>query len=210
MKHWFKKRWWLLLTALIVLPLLAYAGLFLIGMFNLFHAHEHCSKGTGLALHLYASDHEGRYPFHTNGFGDAILLVLKENPSEDVRLFTAPGDDGRMFKGCLEKGLDVPEEKCTRIYIQGLSEENAQDDVVMMFDKYPTPGGDHFRRPWGPLIRDVIMCDGHVQFMPEERWPAFAKEQIERLVKLGFKRPELEKLFNVQSRTATESRSPEN
>ena len=210
MKEWMKKRWWLLLTALIVLPLLAYAGLFLIGMFNLFHAHEHCSKGTGLALRSYASDHEGRYPFHTNGFGDAILLVLKENPSEDVRLFTAPGDDGGMLKNCLEKGLDVPEEECTRIYIQGLSETNAQDQVVMMFDKYPTRGGDHFRRPWGPLIRDVIMSDGFVRFMPEKRWPAFAREQIELLVKLGFNRPELERLFNVQSRASAGFRTQEN
>ncbi len=188
--------------------MLAYAGLFVIGMFNIFHAHEHCSKVAGSALRLYADEHDGKYPFHTNGFGDAILLVLKDDPHNDVRLFTAPGDDGKMLKECLEEGLDVPEEKCTRIYIQGLSETNALDDVVVMFDKYPTRGGDHFRRPWGPLIRDVIMVDGFVKFMPEERWPVFAKEQIERLVKLGFKRPELEKLFNIRSQDASVPPAP--
>jgi hypothetical protein len=210
MKDWLKKRWQLLLAVLIVLPLLTFAGLFLIGIFNVFHAHEHCSKVASSAFSMYASDHEGRYPFHTNGFGDALLLLVKEGQLPDPRWITAPGDDGKVYKDCLQKGSNVPEEKCTRIYIQGLSETNAYDDVVMMFDKYPTPGGDHFRRPWGTPIRDVVMSDGRVQFISEERWPTFASEQIERLVKLGFQRQELEKLFNVQSRGISGFPSPPN
>lgn len=198
MKQWLKKRWRLLMVAVIVLPLLAYAGSFLIGMFNLFHAHEHCSKVAGSAFSGYASDHKGKYPFHTNGFGDALLLLLKDGYT-DVRFVTAPGDDGRVLKECLEKGLDVPEDKCSRVYLQGLSEDDMNGNVVMMFDKYPTPGGDHFRRPWGRPMRDAVMCGGRVEFITEERWPVFAREQIERLVNLGFKRSELERLFGVPS-----------
>jgi len=206
MKQWLRKRWRLLLIAAIALPLLAYGGLFVIGIFNLFHAHEHCSKIAGSAFSLYASDHAGKYPSHTNGFGDALLVLLKDRYT-DVRFVTAPGDDGRVLTECLEKGLDVPEDKCSRVYLQGLSEDDMNGGVVIMFDRYPTPGGDHFRRPWGTPMRDAVMCGGWVEFITEERWPAFAKEQIERLVELGFKRTELDKLFGVQSKSSAGVRS---
>jgi len=195
------KRWSRMIRSLFALAaglaFLFVASVLVVRCFNPFHAHEHCSKATGLAFGEYSNAHEGKYPFHTNGFGDALLLLLKEGYATP-NLLTAPGDDGKMFKEYLEKGLDVPEEKCTRIYIQGLSDPKEGDvSVMMMFDKYPTRGGDHFRSPWGRPTRDVIMNDGSVEFVSEERWPAFAKEQIELLVKLGFKRPELEKLVGL-------------
>jgi len=64
---------------------------------------------TGLLLGIYANEHDDRYPFHTNGSGDAILLLLKENSPEYARLFTAPGDDGRLLKECLRTELLVTE-----------------------------------------------------------------------------------------------------
>lgn len=203
MKAWFRKKRWLLgaMASLLLLALLAFGGLFVIGRFNLFHAHEHCIKGLGLAFRMYAVDHDGRYPFHTSGFGDALLLLVKDGQLPDPGGITAPGDDGAVFNECLQKGTDVPEERCSRVYIQGLSESNAYDNVVIAFDRYPTRGGDHFRRPWGPPMRDVVLSDGSVQFLHEKRWPAFAREQIELLVKLGFKRSELEKLFEVRTVT---------
>lgn len=195
-----RKRWFLGLTVSLVLLLLAAGGAFLvIGHFNLFRAHQHCSKGLGLLLRQYASTHYGNYPVHSNGFGDALLLLIKDDDHDDVRHLVAPGDDGKMLLECLAKHLDVPEEKCSRIYIQELSEKNADDGVALVFDAYPTPGGDHFRRPWGEPIRDVVMADGSVEFIPEERWPAFAQDQIERLVRLGHGRSELEKLYGVKS-----------
>ena len=200
MKQWLKKRWRLLLIAVVALPFLVYGGLFAIGRFNLFHAHEHCSKIAGSAFSLYASEHEGKYPSHTNGFGDALLLLLKEKYT-DVRFVTAPGDDGRVLTECLAKGLDVPEDKCSRVYLQGLSEDDENGSVPMMFDRYPTRGGDHFRSPGGTPMRDVVMCGGWVEFITEARWPVFANEQIERLVSRGFKRAELQKLFGVQSKS---------
>jgi len=44
------------------------------------------------------------------------------------------------------------------------------------------------------------MSDGSVRSVYEKRWPAFATEQTERLVKIGFKRDELERLFGVRSK----------
>jgi hypothetical protein len=200
MKKWSRKKRWLvgMVTSLGCLPLLWFGGAFAIGYFNLFHAHEHCSKGLGLALRIYSGDHEGNFPYHTNGFGDALLLLLKEDMVTDPRTLTAPGDDGRMFKECRSKGLDVDETKCSRIYIQGLSETKIGEySVAIVFDAYPTPGGDHFRRPWGEPTRDVVMADGSVEFVYEKNWPRFATNQIERLAKLGLNRDELEKLFGI-------------
>ena len=201
MKKWSRKKRCLVgVTAGLAFLLLAgVGGTFAIGYFNLFHAHEHCSKGLSLGLRAYANDNEGRFPNHTNGFGDALLLLLKEGHVMEPRTLTAPGDDGQMFKDALEKGLDVDETKCSRIYIPGLAETNLYDGVALAFDAYPTRGGDHFRCPWGKPIRDVAMADGSVEFINEESWPRFATNQIERLVKIGLDRIEMEQVFGVDS-----------
>jgi hypothetical protein len=200
MKRWSRKtKWFLTIGLFALLPLLWFSGLFAIGYFNLFGAHQHCSKNLSLSLRLYASDNDGKFPFHTNGFGDALLLLLKEG-FVDARTLTAPGDDGTRFSQALTNQTDIDESKCSRIYIQGLSEaETAEYSVALVFDAYPTPGGDHGRRPWGKPIRDVVLSDSSVEFVPESRWPAFATNQIELLVKLGQARSELEKLFGVDS-----------
>jgi hypothetical protein len=164
-----------------------------IPMFNLFHAHEHCIKGTGLDLRTYALAHYGKFPFHTNGFGDAILLLLKEL-GDDPRLFTAPGDDGSLYKECLKTGAHMAEERCTRAYVQGLSETN-NPEIALVFDRYPTRGGDHFRRPWGPPLREVAMLDGSMEVIREEQWPEFKRKQIELLVAEGISRTQAEKLY---------------
>lgn len=203
MKKWSRRKRWLvgIASSLAFVLLFAAVGVYAIGYVNLFRAHEHCSKGLGLALRQYAADHAGQYPHHTNGFGDALLELVKSGALPDVHWITAPGDDGRMFRECLTNNLDVPEAKCTRIYVQGLSEANIGDRVAIAFDKYPTPGGDHFRRPWGRPQRDVVMSDGTVEFIYEVAWPRFAREQIEQLVKLGLSRSELEALFGMQSQS---------
>lgn len=150
-------------------------------------------KGTGLSLLAYASDHDSRFPFHTNGFGDAILLLLKES-SDDPRLFTAPGDDGRLLKECLRSGANVPEERCTRAYVQGLCETN-DPNIALIFDRYPTRGGDHFRRPWGPPLREVWMLGASHQIIHEKNWAKFIQKQVELLVAEGIPRGEAEKYY---------------
>lgn len=184
-------------TALMVLLSLVF--LFIVcPVFNVFHAHEHCIKGTGLALKTYALDHGDRYPSHTNGFGDAIVLLLKE-ASEQPSLFTAPGDDGHLLAECVRTGAHMPEDRCTRAYVQGLSETN-DPQIALVFDRYPTPGGDHFRRPWGPLLREVCLLDGSMQVISEQNWPGFRVRQIELLVAAGFRRADAETLYAPISR----------
>ena len=174
------------------LPVLALM-LFVILMSILFPAHEHCMKQTGLSLRTYAIDHDGRFPFHTNGFGDAVVLLLKEDLCGPA-MFTAPGDDGSLYKECMKTGAHMPEERCTRAYVQGLSDTN-NPEIALVFDRYPTRGGDHFHRPWGPLQRDVGMLDGSMVTVREERWPEFRRRQIELLVAEGISRTQAEKLY---------------
>ena len=158
-----------------------------------FPAHQHCMKQTTLSLRTYAIDHDGRFPFHTNGFGDAVVLLLKEDLCGPT-MFTAPGDDGSLYKECMKTGAHMPEERCTRAYVQGLSESN-NPEIALVFDRYPTRGGDHFRRPWGPLLRDVGMLDGSMVTVREEKWPEFRRRQIDLLLAEGISRTQAEKLY---------------
>lgn len=188
---------------LIVLLVLSVGSVFCVWRLNLFHTHEHCIKISGSALRTFATDHEGRFPYHTNGFGDALLLLVKEDALQmgdtntgeyTIRFITGPGDDGRIFKEALKTGGDVPEEKCSRVYVQGLK-ESSNGNIAILFDRKSIAGGDHFRRPWGPLVREVCMLDGTMQTVPEEKWAAFSKEQIELLVEAGIERSIAEQYY---------------
>jgi hypothetical protein len=44
-------------------------------------------------------------------------------------------------------------------------------------------------------MREVCLADGSVLFLNESGWPAFAKQQVELLVKEGFARAEAERLY---------------
>ena len=74
----------------------------------------------------------------------------------------------------------IPEEKCSRVYVQGLCETNSPE-IAILFDRYSTPGGDHFHSPWRPLVREVCMLDGSMQVIRETNWAQFSSSQIELL-----------------------------
>lgn len=166
------------------------ALLAILAFLAIFQRHEHCIKNAGLALRGYATDHDERFPYHTNGFGNALLLLTKSGwfgGTNDVGPITGPGDDGAVFREALKTGAPIPEHLCSRIYIQGLSETN-NPEIAILFDKRSTPGGDHSRRPWGPLLREVVLLDSTMKIIREEDWPAFSSNQVELLVREGFDR----------------------
>ena len=144
-------------------------------------------KCAGLAFRIYASDHNGQFPFSTNGFGNALLLLVDANRLSDVMLICGPGDDGHIFKGALKNHSIVPEEKCSRVYIQGLSETD-DPQICILFDRNSCRGGDHFRSPWGHRVREVSMLDGSMQVIRDENWPEFSRNQVELLVAAGVSR----------------------
>jgi hypothetical protein len=151
------------------------------------YVHQHCIKQTGLAFREYEGEHYGQLPFSTNGFGDALLQLVHTNYLFEAMLVYGPGDDGHIFLEALTNHSIVPEGKCSRVYIQGLSEAN-DPSICILFDRNSCRGGDHFRSPWGHRVREVCMLDGSMEVIPDEKWPAFSRTQVELLVAAGFSR----------------------
>jgi hypothetical protein len=157
-----------------------------------FVGHAHCWRMAGGYLKQYAHENDGRFPFHTNGYGDAVLLI----PDVWLGCFSAPDYDTKAWEEAQRTGGDVPEDQCGRVYVQGLSVTN-DPDIILLFDKTPNPG-DHrhfFRRIGAPLVREVVKI-GDAEIIPESEWPAIAKKQIELLVAAGIAREEAEMYYS--------------
>jgi hypothetical protein len=185
-----QKKWVVIWGLFILFPTVLLAAYICLGVFNVFHAHEHCIKQAGVAFKEFAIDNGGKFPYDTNGFGNALLLLVKGGyfgGTNYIYPITGPDDDGSLFREALKTGARIPEQKCSRIYIQGLSETN-NPEMAILWDKKSTRGGDHFRRPWGPLLREVCLIDGSMPIIPEKDWAAFASNQVELLVKDGIPR----------------------
>jgi hypothetical protein len=176
-----------------LVPLCVCGGLFAFRIwFGLKYSHQHCIKQTGLAFRLYAEDHNGQLPFSTNGFGNALLQLAATNSTNDylgglVACLCGPDDDGHLYLEALNNHSVLPEEKCSRVYIQGLSETN-NPEICILFDRNSCRGGDHFRSPWGRRVREVCLLDGSMQIISDEQWPEFSRKQVELLVEAGFSR----------------------
>jgi hypothetical protein len=186
---------WLRWGSLLMVPLVAVLAFVCMGAFNLFHSHEHCIKSAGLGFQAYAHEHQGSFPSNTNGFGNALLVLVKGGYCT-IGEITGPGDDGRVFGEAMKTGAPIPEERCSRVYIQGLS-GNDNPQIALLFDKKPTHGGDHFRRPWRPLLREVSLLDGSMQAILEKNWPAFASNQVELLVQAGIVRTAAQHYYRI-------------
>jgi hypothetical protein len=188
-----RRKKWVICGSLLLSPALLVVAFICLMVFNVFHAHEHCIKQAGAAFSNYALDNQGNLPYDTNGFGNALLLLVKggylgdTNGQYNIGPITGPGDDGSLFRAALRTGARIPEQKCSRIYIQGLS-QTKNPQIAVLWDKKSSPGGDHFHRPWGPLLREVCLLDGSMQVIPEKSWAAFVTNQIELLVQDGVPR----------------------
>ncbi len=161
-----------------------------------FWSHAHCIKGGGLSLLTYAQEHNGRFPYHTNGYGDALLLMTNEVGGWWASV-TGPGYDEAPFLKALATGSHLPEQACGRVYVQGLSQTD-NPGIALLFDKQPTPGGDHchlFRRLWAALSREVWTVGSGSTTVRESHWPEFARRQVELLTAAGIPRKEAERLY---------------
>ncbi|MGC3959740.1 MAG: hypothetical protein QM813_17995 [Verrucomicrobiota bacterium] len=195
-----RKRKWLL-SLLSGISILVVAGVFYVRsrplVFNeSFFGHAHCIPQAGAGLRQYAGDHGGLFPTHTNGYGDALLLVLAGSYVPSYAL-TGPCYDRFIFDRALTNHADVSESECGRVYVQGLTETN-NPAIAILFDKVPTPGGDHchlLRRLRAALSRDVLLLDGSQRGILESEWSEFAKKQIELLVNDGYDRSMAEQLY---------------
>lgn len=155
-------------------------------IWNLSRVHKHCIKIAGMGFGSYAEAHEGALPFSTNGFGDAMLLLVKEEHVSGVEFICGPGDDGRILATALAQGLDVPEDECSRVYVQGLKTW-FDPELCVLFDRRSVRGGDHLRG-YGPRLREVCMLNGSMNKIRDSEWPAFSRKQVELLMAAGWRR----------------------
>jgi hypothetical protein len=163
-----------------------------------FFEHAHCIAGGGMSLMSYAREHGGSFPFSTNGYGDALVLV---NAGWDESL-TGPGYDARVFERVRRTGENALESEFGRVYVQGLSETN-DPEIALLFDKLPTPGGDHchlLQRIFAPLVREVWTVGGDRRVIQETEWSTFSGRQIELLVTAGLPREEAEMYYAEKSK----------
>jgi hypothetical protein len=155
--------------------------------------HVHCIKYAGLQLEQYASEHQGRFPYDPRGYGNAILLM-----NEDCfDALTGPGYDAAPLREAKRTGAELPEEECGRVYVQGLTRKS-DSEIALLFDKLPTPGGDHCPLPvrlWAPLGREVWTIGCGMVFVRESNWQEFTRRQVDLLVIEGFDREAAEGLF---------------
>lgn len=153
-----------------------------------FYDHSHCIKIIGLTFNTYANDNAGKFPVHTNGYGDALLLMMADVGSP--KMLTGPCYSEAVFEKASREKSDVPEAECGRVYVQGLAED-ANPEIVLLFDKQPTHGGDHYHG-WGKLSaalgREVWTVGSGHKFVLESEWLDAARKQIELLVAAGIPR----------------------
>jgi hypothetical protein len=114
------RKW--LLKLLTGFSLLVVAGVFYVRsrplVFNeSFWGHAHCIPQAGVGLRQYAGDHGGLFPTHTNGYGDALLLLFAKNYVPSYAL-TGPCYDRFVFDRALTNHSDIPESECGRVYVQ--------------------------------------------------------------------------------------------
>jgi hypothetical protein len=147
------------------------------------------------ALSNFASDHQGKFPYHTNGWADA-LLTLAPDPLW-FYFINGPGYDNSAFEEALASGGDVDEKRCGRVYVQGLS-VTSDAKIAVLFDKVAAPPDHcHFpRRLWSGFVREVCLVDGTWRTVPIGEWPEFARHQVELLVAAGFSKAQAQQLYD--------------
>jgi hypothetical protein len=158
--------------------------------------HAHCMPQAGCAFRTYAVDNGGRFPYSTNGYGDALLLMTNEM-GKFWALYTGPGYSSGVFAEAARTGRHIPEQACGRVYVQGLCDTN-NPQIALLFDKVAAPP-DHCHFPhrlWRGFVREVCFVDGSWRTVPAEQWPDFAREQVELLVAAGVPRVQARQLYD--------------
>jgi hypothetical protein len=72
-----RRRWPWILLAVVALALL-WASYVRTHPLVFMETHRHCIKAAGLEMHQYASEHDGHFPTHPRGYGNALLLLNED------------------------------------------------------------------------------------------------------------------------------------
>jgi len=157
--------------------------------------HAHCMPQAASLFRLYAEENGGRFPFHANGYGDALLMTTPDRAW--LYCLTGPGYGTSAFEEALSSNGNVDENRCGRVYVQGLSETN-DARIAILFDKVAAPPDHcHFpQRLWQGHVREVLFVDGDWRAVPVAQWLDFARQQVDFLVEAGFSKEHGQKLYD--------------
>lgn len=157
--------------------------------------HQHCMKQAVFVFSSYASENNGTFPESDKGWGDALLkLGSIEDSDYWVPYVVGIDDDGSHLLDALAHGTDVDEERCTRIYVQGLT-ENSHFETAILFDRDSEPGGDHFRCRFREPLREVLTAGGSHKMIKDRDWPEYVKKQRELLREQGFDEATIDEVY---------------
>lgn len=160
------------------------------------YLHTHCIKQSFLLFAEYAATNDGRFPESERGFADALLQFSELMGDDSWIAFATNGkDDGSYFRNALESGEDIDESRCSRTYVQGLTEAS-NPAIAMLFDTEAIQGGDHlYMLPGQDRLREVMTVGGSMEKVKLAAWPAFAEQQQQLLLEEGFSLEEIRKLY---------------
>lgn len=149
-------------------------------------SHEHCIKQAIFVFLEYADQNQGRFPESDKGWGDALLkLGDLKNRDMWIPFIVGVDDDGSHLVAAMTNGSDVDENLCTRVYVQGLT-ENSHSAIAILFDRDSEPGGDHFRNRFAEPVRELITVAGSHKMIKDRDWMAYVEGQRKLLQEQGF------------------------
>jgi hypothetical protein len=158
-------------------------------------AHQHCMKQAIFIFSGYASENDGRFPESEKGWGDALLKLGSADHTDSwIPYIVGIDDDGSHLIEALELGVDVDEARCTRVYVQGLSEDSLHGTAIL-FDRDSEPGGDHFRSRFGEPLREVLTAGGSNEMIKDRDWPDYVEKQKQLLLDQGFDEARINEVY---------------
>lgn len=143
----------------------------------------------------YANSNQGRFPESDKGWGDA-LLKLGDLEERDmwIPFIVGVDDDGSHLVEAMKHGLNVDENRCTRVYVQGLSDKS-NPSIAIHFDRDSEPGGDHFRNRFAEPVRELITVAGSHRMIKDPDWQQHVESQRKLLEEEGFPQERIDEIY---------------
>ncbi len=135
-----------------------------------------CLKQIGLALHLYASAHEGIFPAGESS-PEASLSLLHRGYDGDANTLRGKTVPLATVEKILDRGELLGPDTCGWHYVEGLT---AADDpqIAVVWDKVGLGHNGETLRGGG---HSVLFVDGSERILSQAEWPVFLAVQ-ERLL----------------------------
>jgi len=147
------------------------------------------------ALMMFAHDDDGRFPYSTNGWGDAVVMLTPERSW--FYFINGPGYDNSAIEQAFDSGRTVDEQRCGRVYVQALSTPNDSKIAILFAKVAALRDHCHFpRRLWVEFVQEVCFLDGDWRMVPVGESPEFSRQQVELLIAAGSSRAQVQQLYD--------------